>query len=129
MFKRIALLATLLMSAAVLFFGSQDTAVGQGCSLLATTGAVEWIRVNQVGTGYGPPTDFIDGEVIFKFKNRNKRFGFQMRNNENLAVAQGALSLLQESMRKAKWKVEIDYNDCGGNNHTLGAYRVRLIRP
>lgn len=129
MYKRIALLATLLMSAAVLFFGSQDTAVGQGCSLLATTGAVEWIRVNQVGTGYGPPTDFIDGEVIFKFKGLNKRFGFQMREGANLAVAQGALSLLQESMRRTKWTVEIDFNDCGGNNHTLGAYRVRLIRP
>lgn len=129
MIKRLALLTTLLVASIVLFFGSQDTVIGQACNLRATTGAVEWIRVNEVGTGYGPPTDFIDGEVIFKLKGINKRFGFQMRTNANALVAQGALSLLQDALFTKNWRVEVDYNDCGGSNHMVGAYRVRLFKP
>lgn len=124
--KRIMSLAIVLASLGVFFLGFSDSAHAQ-CRLFQTTGPVEWIRVNDVGTGFGPPTDFIDGEVIFKLTNGDNRYGFQLRNNENALVAQGGLKLLTDAMRKG-WLVNVDYDDCGGRNHEVGFGRIRVMR-
>jgi dTDP-glucose pyrophosphorylase len=126
MIQRIALLAMVVAGSGVLLLGSYDVAQAQ-CRLLQTTGEVEWIRVNNVGTGFGPASDFIDGEVIFKLTNGGNRYGFQLRNNANALVAQGGLSLLVDAMSNG-WTINVDYNDCGGINHEVGFGRIRAIR-
>jgi len=103
MIKRIAILTIFVVGLGVLFMAPYDVAQAQ-CRLLQTTGQVEWVRVNDVGTGFGPADDFIDGEVIFKLLNGDNRYGFQLRANANALVAQGGLSLLLEAMRKG-WNV------------------------
>ncbi len=126
MIRRLALLIILVAGLGALFLASYDVAQAQ-CRLLQTTGPVEWIRVNDVGTGFGPPDDFIDGEVIFKLTNGNNRYGFQLRNNANALVAQGGLNILLEAMRN-DWDINVDYENCGGNNHEVGFGRIRAIR-
>jgi hypothetical protein len=115
----------LIAGAGMLFLAPYDVAQAQ-CSLLQTTAQVEWVRVNDVGTGFGPPDDFIDGEVIFKLTNGDNHYGFQLRDNANALVAQGGLSLLLEAMRKG-WDINVDYDDCGGINHEVGFGRIRVI--
>jgi hypothetical protein len=126
MIKRIALLTIFVAGLGMLFMAPYDVAQAQ-CSLLQTTGQVEWVRVHDVGTGFGPADDFIDGEVIFKLLNGDNRYGFQLRSNANALVAQGGLSLLLEAMRKG-WDVNVDYDDCGGRNHEVGFGRIRVIK-
>jgi hypothetical protein len=59
-------------------------------SLQATTGLITLLRVNEVGTGYGPPDDFLDAEVIVWLDSEpEKAFGFQLRNGGSLPDAQG----------------------------------------
>jgi hypothetical protein len=44
--------------------------------------------VNEVGTGYGPPDDFLDAEVIVWLDSEpEKAFGFQLRNGGSLPDA------------------------------------------
>ena len=126
MIKRLVSLTILAAALGVFFLSSYDVAEAQ-CRLLQTNGQVEWIRVNDVGTGFGPPQDFIDGEVIFKLSNGNNRYGFQLRDNANALVAQGGLRLLLEAMRNG-WDINVDYDDCGGTNHEVGFGRIRAIR-
>jgi hypothetical protein len=125
--KRTVLAAVVALAAALAVFllGSGEVVEAQ-CRLLSTSGRVQWIRVNQVGTGFGPSDDFIDGEVIFQLTGGDDRYGFKLRNNENALVAQGGLSLLQDAMRSG-WSVEVDFDDCGGRNHEVGFWRIRVI--
>lgn len=125
MIQRIASLAMVVAGLGVFLLGSYDVAQAQ-CRLVQTTGAVEWIRVNDVGTGFGPPDDFIDGEVIFKLTNGENHYGFQLRDNANALVAQGGLSLLVVAMENG-WMINVDYDDCGGLNHEVGFGRIRAI--
>lgn len=126
MMKRLTLLTILVAGLGVFFLSFYDVAQAQ-CRLLQTTGPVEWIRVNDVGTGFGPPDDFIDGEVIFKLTNGVNRYGFQLRDNANALVAQGGLSILLEAMQNG-WDINVDFEDCGGINHEVGFGRIRAIR-
>lgn len=126
MIQRIASLAMVVAGLGVFLLGSYDIAQAQQCRLLQTTGTVEWIRVNDVGTGFGPADDFIDGEVIFKLTNGDNNYGFQLRNNDNALVAQGGLSLLSKAMENG-WNINVDYDDCGGINHEVGFGRIRAI--
>lgn len=126
MIKRLVSLTTFIAGLGAFFVAPYDVAQAQ-CQLFQTTGLVEWIRVNNVGTGYGPPSDFIDGEVIFKLTNENDRYGFKLRDNPNALVAQGGLSLLEEAMRN-DWRINVDFDDCGGNNHEVGYGRIRAIK-
>jgi photosystem II stability/assembly factor-like uncharacterized protein len=49
-------------------------------SVLSVRGRIVLLRVHDVGTGYGPPIDFIDGEVVVRLdSDRRNAFGFQLR--------------------------------------------------
>jgi hypothetical protein len=74
------------------------------------TGKVTLLRVHDVGTGYGPPTDFIDVEVVLWLDTQpGEAFGFQLRNDQNLAARQGMLDLLRDALAN-NWTVSIDYS-------------------
>lgn len=97
-----------------LFFGTSRA------DLLQAKGKVTLLRVHEVGSKYGPPTDQIDVEVIIWIDNQpGKAFGFQLRNNNNQPVRQGMLDLLRDAFNY-NWTVTIDYEiDTGKKNGVI----------
>jgi hypothetical protein len=88
--------------------------------LVESIGKVTLLRVHDVGTAYGPPTDKIDVEVIVWLDSQpGKAFGFQLRDDGNRPARQGMLDLLRDAFRN-NWTVTIDYNiDPGKNNGVI----------
>ncbi|MFC2077819.1 hypothetical protein ACFLTM_03330 [Candidatus Bipolaricaulota bacterium] len=61
------------------------------------TGRLTMLRVHDVGTGYGSPSNFLDAEVVFRVDTSDKAFGFQLRNDTNSLVHQAMFSLLLQA--------------------------------
>jgi hypothetical protein len=67
-------------------------------SLQAAVGRVTLLRVHDVGTGFGPPGDQLDGEVVvFLDSQPEKAFGFRLRTGADRPVAEGMLDLLRDA--------------------------------
>ena len=96
--------------------------------LLGATGKVVFLRVNDVGTGYGPPADFLDVEVVVGLDTtQDFRCGFQLRNDANRPVREGMLSLLREAFAN-NLSVHIEYMATPPKkNGTI--IRVALVKP
>jgi hypothetical protein len=86
--------------------------------LLQSSGKITFLRVHDVGTGYGPSSDFIDGEVVIKLNTEGNKmaFGFQLRNDANSLVHQAMLDLMRDAYMN-DWTVTIDYQRPRGKNH------------
>ena len=85
------------------------------------------LRVHDVGTKFGPPTDQIDAEVIFKLDTQpSKAFGFKLRNDTNGAVHRGMLALLQSGFDH-NWLVSTDVNVPNAKNNGI-SIRVWLSK-
>lgn len=81
------------------------------------TGKLNYLRAHDRGSGWGPPHDFLDAEVIVRFENDEQRaYGFQLRNDENLPAAQAMFALLQDAF-SADELVSIDYIEKQGKSH------------
>jgi hypothetical protein len=77
--------------------------------LKQASGKLTFLRVHNVGSGYGPPSDSIDVEVVIQLNTEaGKAFGFQLRNDNNQPVHQGMLDLLRDAFN-FDWQVTIDY--------------------
>jgi hypothetical protein len=77
--------------------------------LIQSTGKVTFLRVHDVGSGFGPPSDFIDVEAVIQIDSRpGESFGFQIRDDSNRAARQGMLSLLRDAFNN-NFNVTIDY--------------------
>jgi photosystem II stability/assembly factor-like uncharacterized protein len=88
-------------------------------SVLSAEGRVVLHRVNDVGTGYGPPGDAIDGEVIVQLDTwPGKAFGFQLRNNAEKARRRGMLNTLRTAFNN-DFRVRLDYIRSGIHNGTI----------
>lgn len=95
--------------------------------LLAARGRITLLRVHDVGGGYGPPTDRIDGEVIITLDSEPGRaFGFPLRRDASLAVRQRLLGLLRDAFNHNR-TVAIDYLRTGQHNGTL--IRASALTP
>jgi len=87
--------------------------------IFAAEGKVTLLRAHDVGTGFGPPADFIDAEVVVRLDSQPGRsFGFQLRNDTNEGARRAMLNLLRDAFNH-NWTVRIDYVDSGGNNSLL----------
>ena len=76
--KRIHMVAALAVLAAS--FGTAPV----HADLLQSSGRITFLRVHDVGTGFGPPSDFIDVEVVVQINTKpGESFGFQLRNDAN----------------------------------------------
>lgn len=95
--------------------------------LLEKTGKIIFLRANDLGTGYGPPNDFLDVEAVFILNSFGEGgYGFQLRNDDNLPARQAMFSLLGEAFAH-NFTVIADYLiEPGKINGT--AIRVALIR-
>ncbi|MBL8189976.1 MAG: hypothetical protein JNK38_18320 [Acidobacteria bacterium] len=81
------------------------------------TGRLIFLRAHERGTGYGPPTDFLDAEVIVRFEgDGSKAYGFQLRSDDKLPAAQAMFALLQDAF-SANAPVTIDFDEIAGRNH------------
>jgi hypothetical protein len=95
--------------------------------LLEKTGKIIFLRAHDLGTGYGPPNDFLDVEAVFILNSLGEgAYGFQLRNDDNLPARQAMFSLLGEAFAH-NFTVIADYLiEPGRINGT--AIRVALIR-
>ncbi|MGH8594417.1 MAG: hypothetical protein ACREV3_11325 [Gammaproteobacteria bacterium] len=85
-------------------------------SLLGAEGKVTLLRVHDVGTGFGPPTDFIDVEVVITLDSQpGKAFGFQLRTDANRDARRDMLNLLRDAFNQDR-RVRIDYFRTGVRN-------------
>jgi hypothetical protein len=93
-------------------------------SLLSATGKVTLLRVNDVGTGFGTPVDFLDAEVIVQLDSQpGKSFGFQLRTDAFKADHHAMLEVLRSAFR-ANRTVSIDYVRNGADNGKI----IRVAR-
>jgi len=98
-----------------------DSPIG---SLLAAEGKVTLLRVHDVGTGFGPPTDFIDVEVVIALDSQpNKFFGFQLRADANRDAHRDSLNLLRDAFKRER-RVRIDYFRTGVRNGRI----IRVVQ-
>jgi hypothetical protein len=97
-------------------------------ALLNFSGKLTLLRVHDVGTGYGPSTDFIDVEAVIKLDSQPSRaFGFQLREDANRPARQGMLDLLRDGFDK-NWTVNIDADVPTGKNNGV-IRRIWLTKP
>lgn len=96
-------------------------------ALVQSSGKLTFLRVHDVGTKFGPPTDQIDAEVIMKLTTQPDRaMGFQLRNDGNRPARQGMLDLLRDALNH-NWTVTVDYNLAAGKKNGV-AIRVALTK-
>jgi len=79
-------------------------------------GAITFLRVHDVGTGYGPPSDFLDVDVVISLDTLPGRgFGFQLRADSEEETRHGMLGLLRDAFARNS-RVTIDYTKTGLRN-------------
>lgn len=84
--------------------------------LLATEGKVTFLRVNDIGTGYGPGNDRLDVEVVIQLDSEpNRAFGFQLRNDANQKTHRRMLDILRDAFKRDR-RIQIDYIRTGLRN-------------
>jgi hypothetical protein len=96
-------------------------------ALLQSSGKLTFLRVHDVGTKFGPPTDQIDVEVVMRLSTQPDRaMGFRLRNDTNRPAHQGMLDLLRDAFTH-NWTVVVDYNLDEGKKNGV-AIRVALTK-
>jgi len=95
-------------------------------SVLSAEGKVTFLRVHDEGTGFGPPTDFLDAEVIVVLDSTPGRgFGFTLRNDSDAADHRGMLDVLRSAFRQDR-TVRLDYIRTGIRNGRI--IRVQAVK-
>lgn len=85
-------------------------------SLLAAQGRLTFLRVHDVGTGFGPNSDFLDVEVVIQLDTYpGKSFGFQLRTDDQEVAHKGMLDLLRDAFNE-DYRVRVDYVRTGLHN-------------
>ena len=112
----IAVLAVLTLSGAVLSDEPRTNAEAvlgaEPTACIGHLGKLRYLRVHDVGTGFGPPSNFLDVEVVISFDTApSEYYGFQLRENANSLVRQGMLDLLRDAYDN-NWSVRVD--ECDG---------------
>lgn len=78
--------------------------------ILQASGKITFLRVHDVGSGFGPPSDFLDVEAVVQLNTKpGESYGFKLRNDTNRAAHQGMLDLLRDAFNN-NHTVVIDYD-------------------
>jgi hypothetical protein len=95
--------------------------------LLNAQGKLNFLRVHDFGTGFGPPTDFIDVEAVVQLNTQpGKSFGFQLRNDRNRPARQGMLDLMRDAFANND-TVSIDFFIVPGKSNGV-IIRTALVK-
>ncbi len=93
-------------------------------SVLAAEGTVTELRAHNRGGMFGPPTDRIDVEVVFRLSSDpRKAFGFQLRADVEEHAHRGMLDVLRDAFR-SNGQIRVDYSRTGIRN----GIAIRVIR-
>jgi hypothetical protein len=84
---------------------------------VTASGHIRMLRVHDVGTKFGPPSDQLDVEVVTILDTQpGKAFGFQLRKDANEAARTGMLDLLRDAYAN-NWTVSFDHITPPGKNN------------
>jgi hypothetical protein len=87
-------------------------------------GRLTFVRVHDAG-GFGPDSDHLDAEVIFKLDTHPDRaFGFQLRDDAGRPAHEGMLMLLRDAMAH-DFDVATDYRQVLNKANSI-AFRIEL---
>jgi hypothetical protein len=90
-----------------------------GACVLAAEGRLSFLRVHDVGTKFGPPSDQIDVEVVVQLDSEPGRsFGFKLRADADEAARRSMLGLLRTAFNRDR-RVRLDYLRTGLDNGVL----------
>jgi hypothetical protein len=77
---------------------------------LQVEGRLSLLRVHDVGTGFGPPADHLDVEVVVRLDNTPDRaFGLQLRPDGNEPAHRGMLDVLRDAFNRNR-RVRLEYD-------------------
>jgi len=97
-------IAAVVISVAPLWFGLPLEG-----ALVGADGRIVFLRVHELGTGYGPPEDFLDTEVVVKLDTEpGKSFGLQLRDDAKYPAREAMLGLLRDAFAN-NWLVRLEY--------------------
>lgn len=100
-----------------------------GAALKGANGKVTMLRVHEVGTKYGPSSDVLDAEVIFKLDSASDlAFGFKLRDDSDLATHQGMLDLLRDAFRNGYTVYTDYYQDAEFPKKNCEVFRVWITK-
>jgi hypothetical protein len=96
-------------------------------ALLQSSGKLTFLRVHDVGTKFGPPTDQIDVEVVVQLNTTGtKSYGFKLREDVNRLTHAGMLDLLRDAFNHG-WTAVIDHETPAGKQNGV-IIRVALTK-
>ncbi len=83
------------------------------------SGELSMLRVHDVGTGYGPSSDFMDVEVVLAFRNQpGKAYGFRLRKDTNELTHAAMVDMLRDAFENG-WNVVINAEVPNGKNNGI----------
>jgi hypothetical protein len=92
------------------------------------TGKLKLLRVHELGSKFGPPSDQIDVEVVVQFQERQDQFfGFKLRQDSAGPAREGMLGLLRDAFNFG-WIVSMDFDRADGRKNGV-VIRVSLTKP
>lgn len=91
------------------------------------SGKLAFLRVHRLRSGFGPPSDFLDVEVVIGIKRTKGGFGFTLRNDDNRFAHQGMLDVLRDVFN-SDTSVEIEYLIDPGEFGKLNGNIIRVTR-
>jgi len=91
------------------------------------TGKLAFLRVHRLGSGFGPPSDFIDVEVVIGIKGAQGGFGCTLRNDNNRFAHAGMLDLLRDVFN-SDTVVEVEYTLDPGEFGRINGTILRVTR-
>lgn len=95
--------------------------------LKTATGKLAFLRVHRLGSGFGPPSDFLDVEVVIGIKGVKGGFGFTLRNDNNRFAHQGMLDLMRDVFN-SDTIVEVEYLVDPGEFGKINGNILRVTR-
>jgi hypothetical protein len=98
--------------------------IGPVGSIMSVQGKLDFLRVHDMGTKYGPPNDDLDVEVVAGLQEiPGRAFGFRLRNGAKEFTGKGMLDQLRQAFNEGSI-VQIDYIRTGFLNGQI--IRVKL---
>lgn len=90
----------------------------------ADTGILTMLRAHEIGSGFGPPTDFIDAEIIFQLTGQpGFTYGLNLRADGKEASHRAMLDLLRDAFNSAR-RIRVEYSV---NSPTTGRV-IRIVQ-
>jgi hypothetical protein len=91
------------------------------------SGKLAFLRVHRLGSGFGPPSDFLDVEVVIGIKGAQGGFGVTLRNDNNRFAHGGMLDLLRDVFN-SDTAVEVEYTVDPGEFGKINGTILRVTR-